>query len=453
VESRAIEGRGQVENGTATPGWLRSFIDRRLEREKVRFVCVAMLAMNLVLGAVTFLTFDGTSTRLGPAPGIDFAGFYTAGEILNAYPAHRLYDFELQDELFHRLLPDLPANEKLPYVYPPFFSLVFRPLALMPYTRACLTWMAISVGLYVGGLSLIMPTLRAIPTGDRTTALLLALSFQPFMECWLSGQASAFGFAAMAMALRFEASGRPLAVGVALSLCLYKPPLLLLVLPMLAIAHRWRTLGGLAAGGLVLAAVSVLGVGWSGCLSYLDHIASFSRIIHSGTVLFPNWKFIDLGHFLVQLPGMSAPFRAVVWVGMAIAALPRLARLWWTLDQSGQDRRMLILGATLTWTLVLNAYIGVYDAVLAVPGLFFVADTLYRLAGGTAKALTPGFQALLVLLYVVPWLSQHLARATGFQPWTIVLMALGAYQLALAAAVWPSAGGMRPGHGACPEIG
>ena len=74
--------------------WLRLFVDRRLERDKVRFVCVAVLAMNLLLAAVSFLTFDGTQTVFGPELGADFAAFYTVGMILNQYPAERLYNLD-----------------------------------------------------------------------------------------------------------------------------------------------------------------------------------------------------------------------------------------------------------------------------------------------------------------------------------------------------------------------
>ena len=408
--------------------WLRSFVDRRLEREKVRFVAFAVLAMNLVLAAVAFLTFDGTSSVFGPALGFDFAGFYTAGRILNEYPPQRLYEIELQDRVFHEVLPSLPPAEKLPYVYPPFFSLLFRPLAVLPYARACLTWMLISVGLYLGGFAVLWRGCEAIPAGEWWTALLLALSFGPFIECWNSGQASAFGFAALALALHCEALGRPFALGLCLALWLYKPPLLVLVLPMLVVARRWRALGGLAVGGLLLAGVSLLAVGWRGCLAYADHLTVFSRIMRAPSTVFPSWKFIDLDHFLDLLFRGNASVASIVWAAVALAMLPFLARLWWTFDRSGPDRRRLTWSATLTWTLVLNGYIGLYDAILAVPGLIITADVLYRCAG----ALTPGFKSLLALLYVVSWVSQHLARSMGFQPFTLVLMALGSYQLALA---------------------
>ena len=41
------------------------------------------------------------------------------------------------------------------------------------------------------------------------------------------------------------------------------------------------------------------------------------------------------------------------------------------------------------------------------------------------------FRFLLVGMFVAPWLSQPLARLIGFQPYTLVLVALAAYQLVL----------------------
>src|SRR5262249_61542056 len=99
-------------------------------------------------------------------------------------------------------------------------------------------------------------------------------------------------------------------------------------------------------------------------------------------------KFIDLDHFLGLLFRGNASLPSIVWVAVALAVLPFLARLWWTFDRSGPDRRMVTWSATLTWTLVLNGYIGLYDAILAVPGLMITADILYRRAG----ALTHGFK-------------------------------------------------------------
>ncbi len=295
----------------------------------MRFVCLAVLAMSLVLAAVSFLTPDGTHTIFGPARGFDFAGFYIAGRILNAGPSPRLYDLDLQDRVFHELLPGLPPETKLPYVYPPFFSLLLRIPALMPYAWACLTWMLLSAGLYLRGLALTWRGVEAIPTRERSTALLLALSFQPFVECWLSGQASTVGFVAMALALHCEAHGRPFGAGLCLALCLYKPPLLVLVIPMLVVARRSRVLGGFAAGGMALAVVSVLAVGSRGCVAYVHHITAFSRLMRSPTTEFPNWKFIDLYHFLGSMFGGHGLLGLSALVMAALTVLPFLICSWW----------------------------------------------------------------------------------------------------------------------------
>lgn len=432
METRRTRAMSPDPEAVAPPARSPSFLDRHLERDKVRFVGLVVFAMNLILAAVAFLTFDGSYTVFGPAPSSDFVGFYAAGRILSEHSPRSLYDFDLQDRVYHQVLPGLPAETKLPYVYPPFFSLLFRPLAMLPYTGACLIWMAVTVGLYLGGLSLIWAARRAIPVREMWTALLLALSFQPFIDCWLSGQTSAFGLFATALALHCESRHRPLAAGLSLSLYLYKPPLLVIILPMLVIARRWRILGGFAAGGLALVVVSVLAIGRRGCLGYIEHLLAFSRTTRAPDTDFPNWKFVDLDHFLGPLLGDHGIIRIFVLAGAALAVLPSLARLWWEYDRSGADRRMLTWSATLTWTLVLNLYIGVYDAILIVPGLLMTADVLHRRANGTAAAMTPAFRLLLALLYVIPWFSQHLARSTGIQPFTPILIAAGIYQVALA---------------------
>jgi hypothetical protein len=77
---------------------------------------------------------------------------------------------------------------------------------------------------------------------------------------------------------------------------------------------------------------------------------------------------------------------------------------------------------------VANLYVGVYDTVLVVlsaPGRRRALGT----RAGTGPPLPPGFRLLLVLLYVVPWLTQPLAQLTGLQSYTLVLLTLGVYLL------------------------
>jgi hypothetical protein len=410
----------------------QSFIDRRLRREIVRFVCGAFLGINLVLAAVAFLTFDGTDSILGPPPGVDFTCFHTAGMILNHYPPHFVYDLDFQDQVLHERFPGLPRIVKLPYVNPPFLTVLFQPLALLPYPWACLVWMMVLVGLYLVAFALIWRSLSAIPAREKLMTLVLMLSFQPFVECWLSGQTSAIGLVAFALALSCERSRRPFGVGLSLALCLYKPTLVWLPIVMMVVARRWRVLAGFAAGGLILAGISLLVVGWEGCAAYVPVAGAFTKLINAESIGFPIWKYIDLYSCLSSLLGRQSSLRTVLWIAGLMLVLPWLAYSWWSFTSSDPDRRALLWSSTLTWTLVLNYHVGMYDAVLAAPGAMMTADVLCRRRGGIERALTPGFKSILALLYLVSWISQPMARSLGLQPFTLVLAAMAAYQLVLA---------------------
>jgi hypothetical protein len=405
-----------------------------LERDKVRFVGVAVLAMAGLLLVVSFATFDGRGTFFGPPLGADFAGFYAAGTLLNEYPPDRLYDFDLQDEVYHRVLPGTPPEEQLPCLYPPFFAVLFRPLATPPYSWAYAAWLAVSVALSVAALALMRQGLAGATRIEWFTILVLALSFEPLvMECWLGGQTSAFGLFAIALALHHDRRGQPVRSGLALALCLYKPTLLLMVLPMMAAARRGRTLAGFALGVLGLGALSLLAVGWQGCLEYVQLFAGFAQRSVGGQSGFSTrtWKFVDLSSFLNMLfGGPSLPLRLLLLTCFAIV-LPFLGRAWWGLDRGGEGHRKVVWACTLTATLVLNVYVGVYDVSIVVLGVLLTTDVLYKSSAATG-GLPATWKWLLVLLYVVPWVSQHVAKATGFQPLTLVLAAVGTYQFLLA---------------------
>ena len=422
----------------------RRFLGQRLERGWVRFVSWTVLLMALLLLAISYATFTDGHTVFGPPLGADYTGFYTAGTILHHYPADRLYDVELHDQLYHRLLPEAPAEEKLPYVYPPFFALLLRVLARLPYTWSYSVWLLLTVGLYLGGLALVRglagPALRA----EWSTVLLLALSFEPFLfECGLGGQTSAFGFCCLALALRLEHLRRPTTTGLAVGLGLYKPTLLVLLVPMFLVARRWRTLLGFGLTSLALAGVCLLVVGWDGALDYVRLLVGFTGAIRS-TNLLRTWKYVDLLSFFRLLLGGPSPWAGALVLASAAACLPFLVRAWWRWNQHDEAYQKLVWAATLTWTLVFNLYVGVYDTILAVLGALLTADVLGRRDPAAGLEFSPRFRSLLVLLYLVPLFSQSLARQFGFQPYTLVLLALGGYQLSLARRLG------RPGSAAAP---
>ena len=411
-----------------------AYLVRYLDPQFIRFVSVMVLVGGLVFLTLANRTIEGGRNAFGWNAGADYSCFYVAGSLLNNYPAEQLYNFDLQSELYHALLPSVPETEELPFVNPPFFALLFRPLSLLPYLTSYLIWIALSTLFYVAGFVLLRRTLGSLPAASSTNALLLALSFFPFvLECAIGGNSSAFGFFFLALALYYERCNKHTASGIALSLCFYKPTLLLLILPMLLVGRRFQTLFGVVVGGIALAGVSILTVGWDSSVGYVQTLLNLSQMTAGAEEVFRTWKYVDLLSFSRLLLG---PESSLTWVLAAVAALvviPILIRTWWTIDDGGEERRDLIWASTIAWTLVLNLHVGIYDSILVVASLLLIAGVLYRRATDPSTVVVGPFRWLLVLVYLTPLFSQHIARWIGFQPFTLILAAAAAYPLYLLA--------------------
>jgi hypothetical protein len=387
-----------------------------------------VLTVYAVVLAVSFATSVRGHTIFGPSLGADFGAFYVAGEIFNRYQPDRIYDNELQHQLYQEQFPDAPPDAQLPYVNAPFFILPFTILARLPYPVAYLFWIALSLALYVAGLSLIRRTLERIPADYWVTALLLALSFMPFLvECLAGGQTSAVGFFCLALAINQERAGRYILSGLALSLCAYKPTLLLLVVPMLLITRRYSTLLGFVAGGGLLALVSWLLVGKQGCVGYINTLLHFTSASTSAVTSLRSWKYVDINSFFRLLLGQWPYLRWGMTAAAFLVAMPFLVRFWRSSrrsNEAGTD-----WAVTITWTLVLNLYVGIYDSTLVVLSLLLTADVLCR--RNDKDRLWTSYKLILLLVYIVPWITQPIARLTGLQLYTLVLALVGSYQIRL----------------------
>jgi hypothetical protein len=418
------------------------FTRRYLDPTSLRVFSCAAIGFAVLSLAISFVTVEGGRTAFGTDLGADYSGFYAAGAILNERPPKEIYDPAVQDQFQRRFLPGRPAEESLPYVHPPFVALLFRPLAYLPYHWSVFAWTVISAGVYVTGLAVVRGLVWHIPCRAQGTALLLALSFQPFLiDCWLGGQLSAFGFLFVALALRADARGRPVAAGFAYGLCLYKPPLLVLIVPMLVVGRRWQTLSGLAACGALLGGVSVAAVGSEVCEGFVRTLLGFAAANNEGRGVFRDWKYVDLNSFLKLLVGGYGP--TAVRFGLLVVAAgfaPLLLRVWWQAGRATDQTRRLVAAGTVGLTPCLNLYVANYDSILVVLSVLLTLDVLYGLRSGPTDQLPSGYKWLLVLLWVVPWVSQVLARETGFQAFTLVLAAVGLYPLTLARQVWRGTG-------------
>jgi len=407
-----------------------NLIERRLNRPYIQFICLLVLATYLVLLSVSFATNVRGRTVFGPYLGADFGAFYIAGKIFNTVSPDRLYDPALHDRLYHEQFPDAPPDSHLPYVNAPFFILPFTVLSRLPYSWAYFLWLALSIVLYVTAFSQIWKILKGIPRDAWRIAMLLSLSFMPFLvECLAGGQTSAVGFFCLALAIVGERRGHYILSGLALSLCAYKPTLLVLILPMLVVTRRYLTILGFVAGCGLLTLISWLIVGWQGCLGYINTLLFFTNASTGAVSGLRSWKYVDINSFFRLLLGDFPYLRWTLTGAVFLTVLPFLFRLWWKVNRKQPNEQSLVWAVTLTWTLVLNLYVGIYDSTLAVISVLLMTDVFYRQGDSDQSRLWPAYKLILLLLYVVPWVTQPIARVSGVQLYTLVLAFLGIHQV------------------------
>jgi hypothetical protein len=219
-----------------------------------------------------------------------------------------------------------------------------------------------------------------------------------------------------------------------LSLCLYKPTLLILLLPMLLVTRRFRSLLGFATGAMVLAGLPTAAGGFAIWPVFLRTILSFGKVaggaqangVQTGSTLVLV-KYIDISAFSALAPGGRSPIGlAILFVSAAAAALT-LIWFWFRAARIGEPARPLLWATTITWTMLLNLYVPIYDSTLVVLSLIVTAGALKQIRAGLIHR---NFKILWLLILAGSWFTVPVASATGIQLLTLLFTALGILQFA-----------------------
>lgn len=400
-------------------------IDARLQPPYLRVCSIAMLAVGVVLLVVSFATSDRGRTAFGPPLGNDFAGFFVAAQILERGQADHLYDRELHDQLYHELLPNLPAGDSIPYVHPPFVAGLMRPLTHLSYEVAVAVWLLISLSFYVAGVVVLAHSQPGLLREQISLVILLALSFEPFlMECWLGGQLSAVGFFSYALAWSALSRQRSVTAGLALGLSFYKPTLLFLILPLLVIGRQGRILLGMTITGFVLLGLSLALVGWDVSVGYLDVLLSFRKSTSGGGLAILTWKYVDLNNTLRLLFGGRSALQLAMFVVVSLIPLLMLSRSWWRWNSMDTTQRQRLWAMTLAWLPLLNLYVGIYDSIFVVQALMLTADADWKDRRSSTAITNSGLAYWSLAIAASAWFSQPFARATGVQVYSLLLIGL-----------------------------
>lgn len=178
----------------------------------------------------------------------------------------KIYDFET----LRALSSGMPAVDRAidataTYISPPLTAWLFVPLTLFPEPVAYLIWTIASVAALVWTWHIAAPY-SGLP---KITLLLLAVGLWPVMQTLYYGQPGVLLIAAVATSWLLLRRDRPLAAGALLALATALKPQIGIMVPFTLLASgRWKPFVGWAGASAVLAALSVLNIGFDGVVSY-----------------------------------------------------------------------------------------------------------------------------------------------------------------------------------------
>jgi hypothetical protein len=341
--------------------------------------------------------------------GPDFFSFYAAARLLVAWGGTHLYEAPAQQHFQSQVTAAWPGHFiLLPYLHPPYYTLLIAPLALLTFRQAYIAMAALNAML------LVVTTVvagRAEGLGRRGTVILglLTAAFLPVFVVLVQGQSDLVILLPLYISYLWWKRGRTGWAGVFAGLAVAKPQLVLLV-PLLFLARRsWRALAGYGLSAAALVLVSLPAFGFAGWLRYLAVIAPW---LGTGDQHFPisGQTVFSLRGLLESAPGG----RPVAVVVLALAALAALAVVVARPALPGLDFAF-ILGVSL----VLSPYQNLHDlSLLVLPGVAVVAAA-HR---GTTRAPAAG-----LVIALAAYLLIDLATVLGPRSAALAACAVALY--------------------------
>ncbi len=186
-------------------------------------------------------------------------------------PANDLAVFHAAGARFAAGAPLYDVAQDAPYRYAPGIAALFAPLAALPFERAKVLWIALTAALAL------LVALAGARQHGREAPLAVPLAWaclvQPLAQELAHGQVDVLVLALAVASFAIDDAGRPLAAGALLSVAIALKVAPVVLVADWALRRRWRALAGVAAGGLLVAALLIPRYGIGG--AWAEHLAWF----------------------------------------------------------------------------------------------------------------------------------------------------------------------------------
>jgi hypothetical protein len=229
---------------------------------------MAVLNVCIALRGVTGKSAQGYS---------DFRAFKLGALMVATGQRGHLYDLAAQAQVHRAMFPDNARDRViLPFNHLAYETLIFLPMAKLPYATSFYLWTAINVFLMIA-VALIATKIIGVRQSYAPLVFVAELAFFPFLSALVQGQVSILLLLFYAIAVLELKRGHDFAAGAVLALGLFKFHLVLPFVFALLLRRRWRFVAGFVAGALPVLLVSAAVTGLSGVHDYVKLIAFFQQ--------------------------------------------------------------------------------------------------------------------------------------------------------------------------------
>jgi arabinofuranan 3-O-arabinosyltransferase len=332
----------------------------------VELICFALLVVNVVYLAASFVQGSWLIAPNGSGIESDFVNVWAAGKLALAGHAAAAYDWPT-----HKLMEETAVGHAFDgyfgWHYPPTFLFVAAALSVLPYATAYALWAFVTFPGY-------LIAIRAI-IGNRV-GYLLAAAFPAILPNFIVGQ-NGFLTAGLIGGALVVLETNPITAGVLLGLLTYKPHLGLLFPIALAAGGYWRTFFTAAIVAVLMAGASWLAFGGEAWQAFLGNIGHTSQAFLSEG--WADWSKLQTAFGLTRTLGGSETLAWTIQAIISLAAAMLVAIVW--RSKTPYDLKAAALGVGV---LLATPYLYTYDlVVLAVPLAFL-------LRFGNARGFLPG---------------------------------------------------------------
>lgn len=321
----------------------------------------------------------GIHDRRGSIFGADFVAWYSASHIaLTGAPAD-VYDMPALWSV-ERSVAGTHAPYS-PFLYPPIYLLIIRPLARMPYLWALGVWSSLSLILYAG-----------VAFGTEPRLIFPALAFPGLFLDLLCGQNGCLTLTFLGTGL-LNLDRSAIIAGISFGLAAYKPQFALLIPLLLLATSRWRVAAWAAISLAVLVGLSLAVFGWPIWMAFFQSI-DFSRKVglENGG---PGFDELQSAFAAARLWGFGIPASYAIHAVVALLALGLAGWVW-----RRTNHRELQYAAFAAATMLVTPFILHYDLVLLALALLWLTPRLQS---------WPEF-ALVIGVWFFPFFTLTLAR-------------------------------------------